>query len=71
LRRQCAYFVECVRTGARPRAHGREGMAIVHILEQADRSMQNNCHRQEMRWDAEGWRELMAAGAPARERAVG
>jgi predicted dehydrogenase len=33
LRRQCAYFVECVRTGARPRAHGREGMAIVHILE--------------------------------------
>jgi predicted dehydrogenase len=71
LRRQCAYFVECVRTGARPRAHGREGMAIVHILEQADRSMQNNGHRQEMRWDAEGWRELMAAGAPARERAVG
>jgi predicted dehydrogenase len=71
LRRQCAYFVECVRTGARPRAHGREGMAIVHILEQADRSMQNNGHREEMRWDAEGWRELMAAGAPARERAVG
>jgi predicted dehydrogenase len=72
LRRQCAYFLECVRTGARPRPHGREGMAIVHILEQADRSMQNNGHREELRWDAEGWRTLMAAAdTPTRERAVG
>jgi predicted dehydrogenase len=72
LRRQCSYFLECVSTGARPRPHGREGMAIVHILEQADRSMTNNGHREELRWDAEGWRALMAAAdAPAREAAVG
>ncbi len=71
LRRQCAYFVDCVRTGARPRPHAREGMAIVHILEQADRSMANSGHREEMRWDEQGWAALMAAAAPATERAVG
>ncbi|HZS02039.1 MAG TPA: Gfo/Idh/MocA family oxidoreductase, partial [Chloroflexota bacterium] len=72
LRRQCAYFLDCIRTGRRPREHGREGMAIVHILEQADRSMASGGYRRELRWDAEDWRALMAgADAPARERAVG
>ncbi|HEY7066710.1 MAG TPA: Gfo/Idh/MocA family oxidoreductase [Chloroflexota bacterium] len=71
LRRQCAYFVDCVRTGVRPRPHAREGMAIVHILEQADRSMANSGHREEMRWDEQSWAALMAAAAPAAERAVG
>ncbi|HLH23178.1 MAG TPA: Gfo/Idh/MocA family oxidoreductase [Chloroflexota bacterium] len=73
LRRQCAYFVECVRTGARPRKYGREGMAIVRILEQADHSMQHHGHRAELRWDDEGRYALpahAAASAPW-EQAVG
>jgi predicted dehydrogenase len=72
LRRQCAYFLECVRSGARPRQHAREGMAIVHILEQADRSMQRSGQCEALRWDGAGRRALLATGGqPARERAIG
>jgi len=35
LREELAHFVECVRTGARPRSDGRDGLAIVRILERA------------------------------------
>jgi predicted dehydrogenase len=58
LRRQCAYFVDCARSGARPRPDGQQGLKVVRILEQADRSLQNSGHREEMGWDLAGWADM-------------
>jgi len=38
LRRECAHFVRCARTGAPPRSDGHAGRRVVAILEAADRS---------------------------------
>lgn len=35
LREQLAHFVDCVATGARPRCDGRDGLAVVAVLERA------------------------------------
>ncbi len=61
LRRQCALFVDCVRTGARPRPYAQQGLKVVRILEQADRSLQNSGHREALGWDAAGWGEALSA----------
>jgi predicted dehydrogenase len=42
LRLECRHFVECVRTGATPRTDGRNGLAVVRILEGALRSLKTN-----------------------------
>jgi len=39
LRLECDHFLECVRTGARPRSDGRQGLAVVRVLEAGQRSM--------------------------------
>jgi predicted dehydrogenase len=39
LRVECEHFVDCVRTGARPRSDGVHGLAVVRILEAGERSM--------------------------------
>jgi predicted dehydrogenase len=39
LRTQCANFIECIRTGARPLADGEQGLKTVRILEAAQRSL--------------------------------
>lgn len=39
LRMECEHFVECVRTGATPRSDGRNGLAVVEIMEAANRSL--------------------------------
>lgn len=39
LRRECAHFVACARTGAPPRSGGAAGRAVVALLEAADRSL--------------------------------
>ncbi len=39
LARECRHFLECVRTGARPRSDGEEGLAVVRVLEAASRSL--------------------------------
>jgi predicted dehydrogenase len=39
LRLECEHFVECVRTGKRPRTHGASGLAVVRVLEAARRSL--------------------------------
>jgi predicted dehydrogenase len=36
---ECAHFVDCVRTGRTPRTDGRNGLAVVRMLEAARRSM--------------------------------
>jgi predicted dehydrogenase len=52
LRRQCAHFLECIRTGRRPRPDGRHGLTVVRILEQATDSLQDGGYAKELRWDA-------------------
>lgn len=39
LRVECAHFVDCVRTGSRPRSDGAQGLAVVRVLEAGERSM--------------------------------
>ncbi len=39
LRAECAHFVHCVRTGERPRTDGRNGLAVVRLLDAAKRSL--------------------------------
>jgi predicted dehydrogenase len=40
LRNECAHFLQCVRTGERPRTDGREGLAVVRLLDAARRSLE-------------------------------
>lgn len=39
LRNECAHFIECVRTGARPRTDGESGLRVVKVLEAAQASL--------------------------------
>jgi len=39
LRIECEHFVDCVRTGRRPRSDGPQGLAVVRVLEAGERSM--------------------------------
>ncbi len=36
---ECEHFVDCVRSGARPRSDGRQGLAVVRVLEAGERSI--------------------------------
>ncbi|HET7467801.1 MAG TPA: Gfo/Idh/MocA family oxidoreductase [Candidatus Dormibacteraeota bacterium] len=44
LREQLEHFVECVRTGARPLASAEDGVAIVKVLERAQRELRASSH---------------------------
>jgi predicted dehydrogenase len=39
LRLECEHFVECVRTGRRPRSDGASGLRVVRVLEELQRSL--------------------------------
>jgi predicted dehydrogenase len=39
LRVECEHFVECVRSGARPRSDGESGLRVVGVLEALQRSL--------------------------------
>ncbi|HTU79715.1 MAG TPA: Gfo/Idh/MocA family oxidoreductase [Solirubrobacteraceae bacterium] len=39
LRIECEHFIECVRTGARPRSDGLSGLRVVRVLEALQRSL--------------------------------
>ena len=41
LRLECQHFLECIETGDQPRSSGIEGLKVVEILEDADRSLRN------------------------------
>jgi len=41
LRLECQHFLDCIRTGERPRSDGRDGLEVVRILEAATRSLLN------------------------------
>jgi predicted dehydrogenase len=40
LRIECRHFVECVRSGARPRSDGEAGLRVVRVLEALQRSLE-------------------------------
>ena len=42
LRLECGHFVECLRTGQTPRSDGRDGLAVVRLLEAAKQSLAEN-----------------------------
>ncbi len=48
LRAECAHFLECIRTGTKPRAGADEGVAVVQILEAACASIENHSARVEL-----------------------
>ena len=39
LRTECAHFIECVRTGAKPLTGSKEGLDVVRVMEAIDKSM--------------------------------
>lgn len=41
LKEEDGHFLECIRTGARPRSDGYDGLKVVHILESAAKSLYN------------------------------
>ena len=45
LRLECSHFVDCIRTGKTPRTDGRNGLAVVRILEAAQRSLREGGRR--------------------------
>jgi predicted dehydrogenase len=42
LRVECEHFVDCVRTGQRPRSNGYSGLRVVRVLEQLQRSLETS-----------------------------
>jgi UDP-2-acetamido-3-amino-2,3-dideoxy-glucuronate N-acetyltransferase len=40
LKNECAHFIECVRTGQRPRTDGACGLRVVRVLEAAQQSLE-------------------------------
>lgn len=44
LRVECEHFLGCVRDGTRPRTDGREGLAVLRVLDSAERSMSRAPH---------------------------
>jgi UDP-2-acetamido-3-amino-2,3-dideoxy-glucuronate N-acetyltransferase len=39
LREECLHFLDCIRTGARPRTDGREGVRVLKVLERASEAL--------------------------------
>jgi predicted dehydrogenase len=42
LRLECEHFVQCIRTGARPRSDGASGVRVVRVLEALQRSLEDS-----------------------------
>jgi len=42
LRLECEHFVECIRTGERPKTDGLSGLRVVNVLEAANESLRND-----------------------------
>jgi len=41
LKEECAHFLECISTGKTPRTDGREGLAVLEVLNRAQRDLSN------------------------------
>src|SRR5262249_24482505 len=53
LRLQCSDFIESIQTGSRPLCDGYSGVKVLHVLEQADRSLHEMGGRREL-WAGDG-----------------
>lgn len=42
LKEECRHFVHCIEAGATPRTDGREGLAVLRVLDAAERAMTTN-----------------------------
>ncbi|MGB3500411.1 MAG: Gfo/Idh/MocA family oxidoreductase [Mesorhizobium sp.] len=42
LKDECRHFVQCIETGERPRTDGREGLAVLRVLDAAERALGEN-----------------------------
>ncbi len=51
LKVECEHFVACVRDGARPKTDGRHGLAVVKILEAAQKSLKNGGRPVKIVWE--------------------
>lgn len=63
LRRQCAYFLDCVQRHIRPAPDGRLGLQVVRILERADHSLHKGGRYESLGWGTDtdpAVREVMA-----------
>jgi predicted dehydrogenase len=45
LKKECQHFVDCIRTGARPRTDGWNGLRVTKILDAAQRSLKSGGER--------------------------
>lgn len=52
LKLQCQHFIDCIRSGEQPLTHGRQGLALVRILEAASESLRQHGARIALRPDA-------------------
>lgn len=39
LREECRHFIHCIETGSTPRTNGREGLAVLRVLDRAERAL--------------------------------
>jgi UDP-2-acetamido-3-amino-2,3-dideoxy-glucuronate N-acetyltransferase len=42
LKEECRHFVRCIETGSSPRTDGREGLAVLRVLDMAERALAQN-----------------------------
>jgi hypothetical protein len=63
------HFLECARTGAKPRTDGESGLRVVRVLEAIERSGRNGNRLERIDWGRAGTRVapgvLSGAGVPA------
>jgi UDP-2-acetamido-3-amino-2,3-dideoxy-glucuronate N-acetyltransferase len=45
LRAECAHFLDCVRTGNRPRTNGEEGLRVLSVLQQCQQALEASTPR--------------------------
>ena len=58
LREECAHFLECVSTGKAPRTDGREGLAVLEVLNRAQACLDSGNQRSEGRGQKSEGRDL-------------
>jgi predicted dehydrogenase len=70
LKIECEHFLDCVRTGSRPLTDGQQGLAVVAVLEAADRSLRDGGMRVPVELPKAGWRMPTAASVDGDGSAV-
>lgn len=53
LRLECLHFLDCVRRRVQPRSDGRDGLAVVRVLEAADQSLRRGGEPVHLAWETD------------------